>query len=60
MRKCYALIVHDGASPAPFFVRIWQSLTTVIVIVLPGSAMFVVLYSFCFIYHTDHDGRYFI
>jgi hypothetical protein len=43
-----------------FFFRIWQDLTTVIVIVLPGSAMFVLLYSFRLICHTDHDGRYFL
>ena len=42
------------------FFRIWQDLTTVIVVVLPGSAMFVLLYSFCLICRTDHEGRYFL
>jgi hypothetical protein len=61
MRICYARIVHDGASSAVvFFFRIWKALTTLIVIVLPGSAMFVLLYLFRLICHTDHDVRYFL
>jgi len=47
MRICYARIVHDGASPAlVFFSYLASSDHCVIVVVLPGSAMFVLFYSF--------------
>lgn len=61
MRIRYACLVHDGASPVLlFFPPIWQALTTVIVLVLPGSAMFVLLFRFALSAILITHGRYFL